>query len=89
MTIQKILCQRAETHGKFHENSKLSQAIKREIRNSPKWGVLTASQKEALDMIAHKIGRILSGNPDHVDHWADIAGYATLVQNALEKEQST
>jgi hypothetical protein len=50
-------------------------------------GLLNPSQREALDMIQHKIGRILAGNPNHHDHWHDIAGYATLVANELEGHQ--
>jgi hypothetical protein len=45
---------------------------------------LNPVQMEALEMIAHKIARILNGNPDHHDHWHDIAGYATLVAERLE-----
>jgi hypothetical protein len=41
-------------------------------------------QVEALEMIAHKIGRILSGDPNHQDHWDDIAGYAKLVSERLQ-----
>jgi hypothetical protein len=41
-------------------------------------------QRESLDMIAHKIARILNGNPNVHDHWHDIAGYATLVANDLK-----
>ena len=36
-------------------------------------------------MILHKVARILNGDPDYVDSWADIAGYAQLVVNILEK----
>jgi hypothetical protein len=39
---------------------------------------------ETLDMIAHKIGRIIAGNAAEPDHWRDIAGYAQLVANRLE-----
>jgi hypothetical protein len=46
---------------------------------------LASDQKEALDMIVHKIARILNGNPNVHDHWHDIAGYATLIANRLEK----
>ena len=35
-------------------------------------------------MIAHKIGRILNGDPNYADSWVDIAGYAQLVANELE-----
>ena len=35
-------------------------------------------------MIVTKIARIVNGSPDKVDHWVDIAGYATLVADRLE-----
>jgi hypothetical protein len=35
-------------------------------------------QREALDYIAGKLARILSGQPGYADHWDDIAGYAKL-----------
>jgi len=41
-------------------------------------------QWEALEMIVHKIGRIVNGDPDVTDHWVDIAGYATLIAERLE-----
>jgi hypothetical protein len=39
---------------------------------------LSDQQIEALEMIAHKIGRIIAGDPDFDDHWDDIAGYAKI-----------
>lgn len=45
---------------------------------------LASDQQEALDMIAHKIGRIVNGDPDYADSWVDIAGYAKLVADRLE-----
>lgn len=39
---------------------------------------------EALFMIAHKIGRIVNGDPWYADSWIDIAGYAKLVADRLE-----
>jgi hypothetical protein len=44
---------------------------------------LDDDQSEALEMIAHKIARILNGDPNYVDSWLDIAGYATLVAERL------
>jgi hypothetical protein len=40
---------------------------------------LLPHQRESLDMIQHKISRILNGDPNIVDSWADIAGYAHIV----------
>ena len=37
-------------------------------------------------MILHKIGRILAGDPNHKDHWVDIAGYANLPIKEIEGE---
>jgi len=54
------------------------------MHNSSKWSYLSPTQREALDMTAHKIGRILAGDPDHKDHWDDIAGYTTLVAKELK-----
>lgn len=39
----------------------------------------------AIDMILHKLARIACGDPNYVDNWHDIAGYATLVERELLK----
>ena len=47
-------------------------------------GYMSNVQREALHMICSKLARIANGDPNHVDSWHDIAGYATLVVNDLE-----
>jgi hypothetical protein len=42
-------------------------------------------QRESLDMIACKASRILNGDPNHLDSWVDIAGYATIVATRIPK----
>lgn len=49
-----------------------------------KWHSLASDQKEALEMIAHKLARIINGDPDYADSWVDIAGYSKLVADRLE-----
>ena len=85
ITVEKILEDREKTNGSFADMAVYTQHIKTLIRNLTKDGKrsLTAVQTEALEMIAHKIGRILAGDPNHKDHWDDIAGYATLVSKEL------
>lgn len=85
-TIDTTLNDRAKTHGNFAHHSTITQLIKDAITCQPNWRILDPDQREALDMIAHKIGRILAGDPNHVDHWHDIAGYATLVEKRLKGE---
>lgn len=84
--VNKILAERPSTHGDFRDNSTISQELKRVMHGKVGWDRLTSFQREALDMIAHKISRILAGNPNFKDHWDDIAGYATLVANRCEQE---
>jgi len=69
---------RAETHGDFCTNSHVSQCIKAILRDERGWERLKTTQQEALDHICGKIGMIMAGDPDHADHWIDIAGYAQL-----------
>jgi len=73
---------RQNTHGDYALTAEIIQQLKQDMRVG-NWDSLTVVQKESLEMIAHKIGRILSGNPDHADHWHDIAGYATLAEKQL------
>jgi len=76
---------RALDYGKFIEGAEVMQMLKRVVQNalSNRDKVLAHDQAEAMDMIIHKIGRIINGNPDVVDHWLDIAGYAQLVADRL------
>ena len=85
MTISKTLEQRQKTHGDFATHAVISQHLKGTMSFYDGYKELTPIQMEALEMIAHKIARILNGNPDHYDHWHDIAGYATLVTELLEQ----
>ncbi len=82
-SIDELLAERGSTHGTFGEASALSQALKETMRASSGWQRLTPAQRESLEMQAHKISRILAGDPHHADHWADIQGYARLVEKWL------
>ena len=53
------------------------------MTSSKGWPKLRSAQRESLEVIATKIGRILGGDPTHKDHWDDIAGYAELVAREL------
>lgn len=86
--IQATLNERAKTHGDFVENGRIMQALKNQMMDSVNWPHLPDEQKEALQMIQHKIGRILSGNNNEPDHWLDISGYSMLVHNILETGKS-
>jgi hypothetical protein len=82
--IIKTLDERGTRYGKFKGHAEISQAIKSVMFNSRQDLELAADQREALEMIAHKIARIINGDPDYADSWVDIAGYAKLVADRLE-----
>ena len=80
--VAATLAQRGKRYGEFAEHARITQNLKAVMKDSPNWqeGKLTASQMESLEMIAHKIGRILNGDASYADSWHDIAGYAQLVE---------
>lgn len=82
MSRPAILQEREKTHGSFKDNAKLSQDIKRIfVLNRDKRPDV---QNEALDMIALKLSRIISGQHMTKDHWDDIIGYSQLAIEAIE-----
>ena len=81
--ITTTLEERGSRYGKFTEHSRITQNIKAMMAEG-NWFDLQPDQKEALEMFAHKIGRILNGDPNYADSWIDIAGYAKLVADRLE-----
>jgi hypothetical protein len=58
------------------------------MHSADNWTGLAPDQQEALEMIQHKIARILNGDPDYFDNWHDIAGYATLVAMRLGDDET-
>lgn len=84
-SIEQTLAQRGKVHGEFSDNGYVMQALKNTLRQQQGWHRLSPEKREALDMICHKMGRILCGDPNFSDHWHDIAGYATLVEKEILK----
>ena len=83
-----LLAERTKHYGEFLPIAEASQELKscvnhfiydRDLKLQP-------DQTEALDMICHKIARIINGDPDYIDSWDDIAGYASLVADRMRKD---
>lgn len=86
--VDEIIDQRASVYGEFARVAKFSCDFKSLLERfqSEADCRLTYDQKESMHMIMHKIARIISGNPNYIDNWDDIAGYATLVANRLRAD---
>lgn len=80
-TVQDTLESRKSTHGDFSISAQIAQDLQATMKDTPNWELLSADKKEALEMIQHKVARILTGNADAPDHWHDIAGYSTLAED--------
>jgi isopenicillin N synthase-like dioxygenase len=83
-SIDAMLRERGSRYGVFTGHALITQNIKEALKDSPNWYALAPDQKEALEMIAHKMGRILNGDPDYLDSWVDIVGYTQLVIDRLK-----
>ena len=88
-TTEQLLAERGQTHGDYTDHATITQQLKHVInlwdksfRSETKLNVV---HRESLDMIVHKIGRILAGDPDFRDHWDVIAGYARLAAERCSK----
>lgn len=82
-SIDQLLAERKSTHGEYADHASFTQQIKAICHGSKNWQVMNSHERETLDMVAHKIGRILAGDPHFDDHWRDISGYAKLTADRL------
>lgn len=83
----KVLAERGATYnvnGTYEDHASLTQELKEACRAHKGWEVLPGSMKESIDMIFHKIARVINGKPDYKDNWDDIEGYARLISRTLE-----
>lgn len=85
MSVKAVLDERKTTHGPYEVHAQITQDLKYTMQECRGYHTLPHYHRETLDMIAHKIGRILAGDPDFRDHWIDIAGYAELSANRCTK----
>jgi fructose 1,6-bisphosphatase len=85
-TLQATLDERGSNYGPFDGHSMAAQQLKKVVRShlssNKRYNDLNAVQMatvdEGLDMIMHKVARLINGDPLHDDSWVDIAGYATI-----------
>lgn len=84
-----LIQERGTSHGQYSNTARYIQQLKRIVANAcverHRRGQepLTDQERESLEMVMHKAGRILSGDSHFEDHWKDIEGYARI---AIQKE---
>ena len=83
-----VLLERSRTHQSptvdgYRKHATCTEHLMEICRAQPNWNALNYSQKETIYMVCHKMARILTGNPSHLDHWQDISGYAMLIVDEI------
>lgn len=84
--VQNVVRNRDASYGGFGGIAKTCQDFKEIARNCPSWNSLTPCEKEGIDMIFHKITRILYSPQKIRDSWVDIGGYCRATLAALDKD---
>lgn len=89
-SVESTLKQRGNRYGAFASHARLSQSLKNLFSSHVKeYGQpenFTDEINEAIEMIFHKLARIANGDPTYDDNFRDIAGYAQLVVDELNKK---
>lgn len=84
VTTNETLIERGKAHGNATDQFALAQHIKEVLRSGKNWESMTDQQIETLEMASTKLSRILTGDPNHLDHWKDCAGYFELCALIME-----
>ena len=86
-SLDSVLQERGSRYGEFKDNATISQELKEILHNSFNWKIMPPDMREALDMIVHKIARIVEGDFNYDDSWIDVSGYSTLIVERLHQKQ--
>tara|TARA_R110001583_G_scaffold139087_1_gene291135 strand:+ start:1325 stop:1597 length:273 start_codon:yes stop_codon:yes gene_type:complete len=87
--VKDTLAEREKIHGDYRQVAAVAQSIKDALdcHRALFQDKFSPAQRESLDQIATKMARIVCGDPNIIDHWLDIEGYARLVRKILEKKE--
>lgn len=84
--VDQTLDERGRSYGRFVDLADAAQKLKHvlamHVMNHGN-NQLETDHWEALHMICHKMARIVNGDPNHIDSWVDIAGYAKLIADRI------
>lgn len=84
--INATLAERGARYGEFKDHAVIAQELQDAMRAATGWARLAPDQKQALTVISDKIARMLNGDPNYIDNWHDMIGYARLVEGRMEKD---
>lgn len=80
------LAERGARYGDFTEHAGIAQLLQDVLRETAGWSRLSPDKRQALTVIADKLARIVTGDPEYRDNWHDIQGYARLAEDRCVAE---
>lgn len=86
--VEQTLAERGARYGDFTDHARYAQALQDVMRSMPNWDELTPDKKQGLTVIADKIARIGTGDPEYTDNYHDIGGYAKLMEDRCRDTQT-
>lgn len=86
MNIDETLNERGTRYGEFSKNADLSQSLKQTLHKAPNWNELPNYMKESLEMVMHKISRLLNGDFTYEDNVVDMLGYTQLMLDEMSRD---
>lgn len=81
-----VLQERSATHGDFEHGAVISQRLKHALAAGAGWKTMDVVQREALEAVAGKLARIVTGDSSFLDHYRDIIGYTQLAMDYTAKQ---
>ena len=81
-----VLQERSATHGDFEHGAVISQRLKHALSAGTNWEAMDVVQREALEAVAGKLARIVTGDSSFLDHYRDIIGYMQLAMDYTAKQ---
>ena len=81
-----VLQERSATHGDFEHGAVISQRLKHALSGGTNWEAMDVVQREALEAVMGKLARIVTGDPNFIDHYRDIIGYTQRAMDYTAKQ---
>lgn len=84
--VDAILEERGGRYGTFESNARTCQRLKNVLHSQEGWYRLSYVQREAVEMMMHKISRLVNGDATYLDTVVDISGYNQLMLDHMRAE---
>ena len=82
--VDSTLNERSARYGNYSDVAGTTQQLMAIVECGANYEHLNAEQKTSLFKICNKIARAVNGDPNYIENWHDIAGYAALAERACE-----